>query len=390
MSASRTKNPAASLFADAQSVPAARQRQRRALNPLPDARVVYQGRQFINFCSNDYLGLAQDERIVQALKDAADEYGVGSGASALITGYSGAHEQLEQQLAEFTGYDRALLFSNGYMANLGVITALADRQTALYIDRLAHASLIDATRLSRARYQRYAHNRVDDLAARLQDDQRQRRLVVSEGVFSMEGDRAPLIDIAQCCRQQQALFYLDDAHGFGVLGEQGRGSRSAHGLDTDAVPLQMATFGKALGVSGAFVAGSDELIETILQHARTLTYTTAPPPALARATATALTIAIAEQWRRDKLEALVQYWRRVAREHELPLLDSDSAIQPLMIGADDAAVALSAALMEHGLLVGAIRPPTVPEGQARLRITLTSAHTEADIDQLVQALAASL
>ncbi|MCS3903324.1 8-amino-7-oxononanoate synthase [Methylohalomonas lacus] len=367
-----------------------RRRQRRTLKPLPGGRVEYKGRSFINFCSNDYLGLAQDERIVQALKEAADEYGVGSGASQLITGYSEAHEQLEQQLADFTGYDRALFFSNGYMANLGVITALADRHTSLYLDRLAHASLIDATRLSRARYQRYAHNSVADLMARLADDQQQRRLVVSEGVFSMEGDRAPLIDIAQCCQQQKALFYLDDAHGFGVLGEQGRGSRSAQGLDTDAVPLQMATFGKALGVSGAFVAGSHELIETILQRSRTLTYSTAPPPALARATATALTIVIAEQWRRDKLEALVQYWRRVAHEQELPLLESDTAIQPLLIGADADALAVSESLMEHGLLVSAIRPPTVPEGEARLRITLTSAHEQADIDRLVQALAASL
>lgn len=388
----RMSSPASSAedFVAARAVAHSRRRERTPLAPAAAGRVLYQNKIVLNFCSNDYLGLANDERVIAAFKNGADRFGVGSGASQLICGYSEAHAELEKKIGDFTGYDRALYFANGYLANLGAITALTDRDTGVHIDRLAHASLIDAVRLSRARFQRYAHNDVANLDARLSTDSSARRLVISEGIFSMEGDRAPLPAIAECCRQRQALLYLDDAHAFGVLGEQGRGSRSEFSLGCNDVPLMMATFGKALGTSGAFVAGSEALIDTILQRARSLIYTTAPPPALAVATITALDIVIAEPWRREKLQSLIRHWRKAASDHDLPLLDSDTPIQPLMIGADENALAASHALREQGILISAIRPPTVPAGQARLRVTLSCAQERADIDALVQALASIL
>lgn len=385
MSDSPVRSPAENFIA-AHTVKPSRRRQRRALLPDKDVHVVYQGRRYLNFCSNDYLGLGKDPRIVAALKAAADRYGSGAGASQMICGYSEAHQQLEHELAEFTGYERTLLFSNGYMANLGALGALIDTDTGVHIDRLAHASLIDAAILSRARFQRYAHNDSAVLRERLSRDQHDRQIVITEAVFSMEGDSAPLSAISGICRANNALLYLDDAHGFGVVGEHGCGTRSAQQLTTEDVPLMMATFGKACGVSGAFVAGSHDLIECLIQHARSLIYSTAPPPALAAAVSTAITIVAEEQWRRDKLQQLIAYWRAAAVERSLPILRSDSAIQPLLIGDDMTAVALSEALMDRGLLISAIRPPTVPEGSARLRVTLTSAHEAGDVDILLDAL----
>lgn len=384
--AQSSKQTAAAAFIAAREVPASRRRRRRALAPGAGVEVRHDGRPCINFCSNDYLGLARDPRVAEALCTAAARQGTGSGASQLTSGYSEAHAQLEQQLAEFTGYERALLFSNGYMANLGALTALADRKTGLYADRLVHASLIDAATLTRAPLKRFRHNDCEHLAAQLAATSALRRLIVTEGVFSMEGDAAPLPRLADLGCQQQALLYLDDAHGFGVLGETGRGSREAQGLSTAQVPLLMATLGKTLGVSGAFVAGSAALVDTIAQHARTLIYSTAPPPALAAAASKALLLVAEESWRRERLLALIEYWRREACRRGLPVRASASAIQPLMIGDDTRAVAISDALLERGLLVSAIRPPTVPEGSARIRITLTSAHDRHHVDRLLAAL----
>lgn len=385
MSDNPVRSPA-QTFIEAYRVKPSRRRQRRPLLPDNTAHVIYQGQRYLSFCSNDYLGLARDTRIITALKAAADRYGSGAGASQLICGYSEVHQQLEQELAEFTGYERTLLFGSGYMANLGALTALIDTETGVHIDRFAHASLIDALMLSRARFKRYAHNDSAALTDQLSKDQHIRKIVVTESVFSMEGDSAPLAAVNKICHAHNALLYLDDAHGFGVVGERGCGSRSAQGLTTDDVPLMMATFGKAFAVSGAFVAGSHDLIECIAQRARSLIYSTAPPPALAAAVSAALKIVAEEQWRRDKLQQLIAYWRAAAIERGLSILRSDSAIQPLVIGDDEDAVALSEALMDRGLLIGAIRPPTVPEGSARLRITLTSAHETSDVDVLLDAL----
>lgn len=365
-------------------------RTRRALEPATAPHVQYKGRSCINFCSNDYLGLAGDNRIAATFKQAVDRYGVGAGASQLVSGYSDVQAELENTLAEYCGYERALVFSNGYMANIGAITALCDRSTVIHIDRLAHASLIDAAILARARMRRFAHNDTSVLENNVSKDNSSKKIVITEGVFSMEGDCADVSRIADISRSGQALLYLDDAHAFGVMGEQGRGSRSQNNLSVDDVPIMMATFGKALGVSGAFVAGSSGLMETILQQARTLIYTTAPPPALAAATLKSLAIVQQEQWRRDKLQELIAYWRSQAQERGLSLLDSRTAIQPLMIGANDKTTAISNALLEQGLLISAIRPPTVPEGGARLRITLTAAHEKADIDRLIAVLTAVL
>ena len=361
-------------------------RVRRVLQPSTGPHVQYAGRTCINFCSNDYLGLAADKRISAVFKDNIDRYGTGAGASQYVSGFTAAHADLERMLAEYTGYERALVFSSGYMANLGAITALCNRHTRILADRLAHASLIDAAILSRARLQRYAHNDMSEFTGQLDKTTDRHKLVMTEGVFSMEGDRADLSQLSGLCRSRQALLYLDDAHGFGVLGEKGRGSCDHWHVDTNDVPIMMATFGKALGVGGAFVAGSAALMETILQRARTLIYTTAMPPAQAAAIQEALVITQQEQWRRDKLFELVEYWRSHAGRAGLPLRESDTAIQPLMIGANDRACAVSDALLERGILISAIRPPTVPEGSARLRITLTAAHEKADVDVLITAL----
>ena len=361
-------------------------RERRSLQPDHVPRVKHHGRSYLNFCSNDYLGLAADSRIASAMTEAVDHYGVGAGASQYITGYMDIHADLEHALAEFCGYEKALLFNCGYMANLGAITALCNRDTSIHIDRLAHASLVDAAVLSRARIRRYGHNDPAALKDGLINDATTRKLVITEGLFSMGGDHGDIAALANMCRSHNALLYLDDAHAFGVTGGDGRGSCSASGLTPDDVPIMMATFGKALGVGGAFVAGSAGLLETLLQKARSLIYTTAPPPGLAAAVLRALSIVRKEQWRRDKLQGLIDYWRRQVAEHDLPGGNSSSAIQPLILGANDRALLASRALYKRGFLVTAIRPPTVPAGSAQLRVTLTAAHDSVDIDRLISAL----
>ncbi|GAB0150159.1 MULTISPECIES: 8-amino-7-oxononanoate synthase [Marichromatium] len=361
-------------------------RRRRIQQGPQQPRARIDGRELLSFCSNDYLGLANHPEVIAALQRGAERWGVGSGAAHLVNGHSAAHEALEEELAAFTGRERALLFSTGYMANLGVISALAGRRDTLLQDKLNHASLLDAAQLSRATLRRYAHADATALAEQLERHP-ETRLVITDGVFSMDGDLAPLPALAEQARRADAWLMVDDAHGLGVLGPGGRGSLAHFGLDQDAAPILMGTLGKALGVSGAFVAGPAVLIETLIQRARSYIYTTATPPALAEATRVSLRLAERETWRREHLQALIIRLRDGATRLGLELMASATPIQPLVAGSAARALAWSRALEERGILVGAIRPPTVPEGSARLRITLSAAHTESDVDRLLAALA---
>lgn len=360
-------------------------RRRLTLESPQGPRVRLGGREYLNFCSNDYLGLANHPRVVESLRQAALRYGVGSGASHLVCGHSLPHRQLEEALAAFTGRPRALLFGSGYAANTAVLATLLETGDRVFEDRLNHASLLDGGLHSGARFRRFPHNDVAALADRLEPNDGC-ALVAVDGVFSMDGDSAPLPQLAALCRERGAWLMVDDAHGFGALGERGAGSLEQAGLGVDEVPVLMATLGKALGVSGAFVAGGELLVESLLQRARHYIYTTATPPALAAATLTALQLLAEESWRREHLAALVARFRAGAAALELPLMESASAIQPLPVGDSARALRLSQRLRERGLLIGAIRPPTVPEGTARLRITLSAAHDTADIDRLLEAL----
>ncbi|HEY3858214.1 MAG TPA: 8-amino-7-oxononanoate synthase [Gammaproteobacteria bacterium] len=362
-------------------------RLRRLLDGPQGPEIVVDGRPLLNFSSNDYLGLAADPRLAEAAKRGLDEYGTGSGAAHLVTGHSTAHHALEQELAAFCGRPRALLFSSGYMANLGIAGALVGRGDRVLEDHLNHASLLDAGLLSGARFARYAHCDAVSLQREL-DDGKGMALVMTDGVFSMDGDIAPLPALAKTAEAHGAFLSVDDAHGFGVIGAGGRGSVEFHGLGPVEVPIYMATLGKACGVSGAFVAGSEALIETLIQQARTYIYTTAAPAALAEAARAALKLVETETWRRAHLDVLIARFRSGATQLGLRVMDSMTPIHPLLVGEAEDALALSAALKEQGLLVAAIRPPTVPAGSARLRITLTAAHTEQQVDRLLAALAA--
>ncbi|MCG6865892.1 MAG: 8-amino-7-oxononanoate synthase [Thiogranum sp.] len=345
------------------------------------------GRDYLSFCSNDYLGLANHPQLIAAFKEGVDRFGVGSGAAHLITGHSYAHQALEEELAAFVGRPRALLFSTGYMANLGVVTALTGRGDEIFEDRLNHASLIDAAALSTAKLVRYPHNDMQALQQKLSASRARQRLIASDGVFSMDGDCARLVPMQALARQSDAWLLVDDAHGFGVLGEQGQGwCVDQLGAGTDNLVL-MATLGKALGTGGAFVAGSEALIETLIQQARTFVYTTAAPPALAWATRAALRLVQAGDGLRERLLRNIDYFRRGAAELDVPLMASETAIQPVVVGAAGAALALSAALRQRGLLVTAIRPPTVPQGASRLRVTLSASHSIEQLDRLLGALA---
>ena len=360
-------------------------RQRRVIDGPQGAEVMVDGRRLLNFCSNDYLGLANHPRLVEALKRGADYYGVGSGAAHLVTGHCNAHHALEEELAEFSGRPRALLFSTGYMANLGAVTALIGNGDAVFEDRLNHASLLDAGLLSRARLARFAHTKPAALEQRLAGTRAERKLVLTDGVFSMDGDIAPLPELAEVSRQHGAWLMVDDAHGIGVLGD-GRGTLGHYNLSLEEVPILMGTLGKALGSFGAFIAGSEELIETLIQRARSYIYTTAMPAAVAEASRESLRLVQEESWRREHLLTLIGRFRTGATQIGLPLMDSPTAIQPLLLGEPDKALAASNALMQKGIMISAIRPPTVPEGSSRLRITLTASHSEAQVDQLLEAL----
>lgn len=348
------------------------------------------GKALLTFCSNDYLGLANHPAVIRAFQQAANEYGVGSGAAHLVNGHSRPHQQLEEALAIFVGRERALLFSTGYMANLGVVNALlTGRNDVVYADRLNHASLVDASLLSGAKLIRYPHNDTTSLGKRLlaQADNASTQLILTDGVFSMDGDIAPLNKLATMAQHHDAWLMVDDAHGFGVLGNTGAGLVEAQGLTPTDVPILMATLGKALGTAGAFVAGSHDLIEYLIQTARTFIYTTAQPPAIAAATLASLQLVQTESWRREHLQALIQQFRQGAAQLGLPLMASATAIQPILVGSSEKALAISRQLEERGLLVTAIRPPTVPDGTARLRVTLSAAHTTTDVEQLLTALA---
>ena len=345
------------------------------------------GQALLAFCSNDYLGLANHPQLISAAKKACVDYGLGSGASHLVVGHTDLHHELEEALAKATQRPRALLFSSGYMANMGVISSLLERQDAIYQDRLNHASLLDGGLLSAAKFKRYRHNDSLDLKQQLKNTQARRRLVATDAVFSMDGDSAALKPLSQVCDEQKAWLMIDDAHGFGVLGPNGGGSALAQGLNTLDCPIYMATLGKALGSYGAFVAGSEVLIESLIQFSRNYIYTTALPPAIAASSLAALKLLQQESWRQQHLNDLIMLFKKQAQDLRLPLMPSDTAIQPLMVGSSSVALQLSQALREMGLLVTAIRPPTVPKGSARLRITLSAAHTESHLQQLLQALA---
>lgn len=355
------------------------------------------GERLVNFCSNDYLGLARHPAVAEAMSRAAARHGVGAGASHLVSGHGREHAQLEEELAAFTQRERVLLFSTGYMANLGVISTLAGRGDTLLEDRLNHASLIDAARLSGATVQRYAH--ADAAAATRLLEQAHSApagaaarglLLVTDGVFSMDGNLAPLPQLAASAARHQAWLIVDDAHGLGVLGAGGRGTLEHFGLTAAQVPVLVGTLGKALGTFGAFVAGDAELIELLMQKARSYIYTTALPQAVAAATRAALAIAIAEPWRRARVLALVQRFRAGAQASGIALSDSMTPVQPVLLGDTFRALAVSEQLRRDGFWVSAIRPPTVPPGTARLRITLSAAHAEGEVDGLLAALAAAL
>jgi len=363
-------------------------RMRRVLDSPQGVEVEADGRRLLAFCSNDYLGLANDPRVTAALADGARRWGAGSGASHLVTGHLRPHHALEEELAAFVGAERALLFSTGYMANLGVAAALAERHGVLYEDRLNHASLIDAARLTRARVARYPHADIARLGAMLGDAPQPAQLILTDAVFSMDGDLAPLPDLLRLAHAHGARLLADDAHGFGVLGANGRGTFEHFGLKPTGSAILMGTLGKAFGTFGAFVAADADVIETLIQEARTYIYTTALPPAVAEATRASLRIVQQEPWRREQLHARVARFRRGAREAGLVLTESVTPIQPLILGATATTLAASESLRTAGILVPAIRPPTVPEGSARLRITLSAAHTEAHVDRLIETLTA--
>ncbi|MFZ3206326.1 MAG: 8-amino-7-oxononanoate synthase [Pseudomonas sp.] len=361
-------------------------RQRPLLDSPQGPLVKVDGRELLAFCSNDYLGLANHPQVIEAWRAGALRWGVGGGASHLVIGHSTPHHELEEALAEFTGRPRALLFSTGYMANLGAVTALLGQGDTVLEDRLNHASLLDAGLLSGARFSRYLHNDAASLSNRL-DKAGGNTLVVTDGVFSMDGDLADLPALCAVAKAKRAWVMVDDAHGFGPLGATGGGIVEHFGLGQDDVQVLVGTLGKAFGTAGAFVAGSEELIETLVQFARPYIYTTSQPPALACATLKSLELLRSEGWRREHLNALIKRFREGARAIGLELMDSATPIQPILIGDSARAMRLSQLLRERGLLVTAIRPPTVPVGSARLRVTLSAAHSSAQLELLLQALA---
>ncbi len=362
-------------------------RSRRTLSSPQQPQLVVDGKACLSFCSNDYLGLANHPAVVAAFQQGLKNYGAGAGSAHLVSGHMAPHDALEKELAAFLGYPRVLLFSTGYMANLGVASAILGAGDAVFEDRLNHASLLDAGLLSRARFRRYTHSNSDRLATLLAADNSRRRLIMTDAVFSMDGDIAPLDQLADVAAKAGALLMIDDAHGFGVLGEQGRGTAELFGLGVEQVPLLMGTLGKALGGFGAFVAGPESLIELLIQKARTYIYTTATPPAMAEALRAALMVVQQEPQRRQHLTQLIQQFRQGVTALGYELMPSMTPIQPIMVGSPENALTISRQLNELGFLVTAIRPPTVPKGSSRLRVTLSAAHTEQQVDALIAAFA---
>ncbi len=365
-------------------------RSRRVLQSAQGTQVQVDGKTFTGFSSNDYLGLANHPKVIEAMQRAAGTYGVGSGASHLVNGHSAEHHALEEELAEFTGRPRALLFSTGYMANIGTVNALVGKGDAIFEDKLNHASLLDAGLLSGARFQRFLHNNTKSLEQRVAASDAERKLIVVDGVFSMDGDVANLPEMSRIAKAHNAWLMIDDAHGFGCLGKQGGGCAEHFNLSVDELPILMGTLGKGFGTFGAFVAGSENLIETLIQEARSYIYTTAMPPAVAAATRASLQLLQQEHWRREQLVQRIQQFRAGAEKLGLELMPSPTPIQPVVLGDEARTMAVAASLEAKGFLVGAIRPPTVPRGSARLRITFCADHTEQQVDDLLSALAESV
>ncbi len=359
-------------------------RQRRMMLSPQSPHINVEGKSYLSFCSNDYLGLANHPKLISALQQGAANFGVGAGAAHLVSGHTKLHHDLEIALAEFIGKPMALLFSTGYMANLGAVQALVGKGDTVFADKLNHASLNDAMQLSRANMQRYRHNDVVHLAQLLEKTISGRKLVITDAVFSMDGDIAKLPDLLRVCEQHDAWLLVDDAHGFGVLGEGGHGSLSHCGITSPRI-VCMATLGKAVGVSGAFVAAEKVVIDTLINHARSYVYTTAMPPALASAALVGLELIEQGDEMRAHLHKLIAQLR--SGFHELPwkLMPSTTAIQPVLVGDNNQALSLSERLRERGIWVAAIRPPTVPQGTARLRITLSAAHRPSDVTRLIEA-----
>jgi 8-amino-7-oxononanoate synthase len=365
-------------------------RRLRTVEAVDGAYVTIDGRRLLNFASNDYLGLSRHPALRDALGVAANAWGVGATAAHLLGGHREEHAALEEALARWTGRERALLFSDGWMANLGVFAALTGDGDVCVQDKLNHASLIDAARLAGCELRRYPHADVEGARRQLASRPDAAALVASDGVFSMDGDVAPLCDLARACADERATLMIDDAHGLGVLGDEGAGSIAEAGLSQDDVPILIATLGKALGVAGAFVAGSAALVDALVQSARTWIYATAMPPALAAAARAAIDIARFESWRRDRLARLVAHFRAGAIAKGFELMDSRTPIQPLVVGTSERALAIAAKLEAEGFYIPAIRPPTVPEGKARLRVTLTALHSESDVERLLAALSKAI
>ena len=360
-------------------------RHRLTLEGSQGAHVSIAGQNYLSFCSNDYLGLANHPELIEAVCEGAHQYGVGAGASHLIIGHHTSHHKLEEMLANFTGFPRALLFSSGYMANAGVVTALVGRGDEIYSDKLNHASLNDAAMLSHAKWIRYPHLDLAILEQRLSVSQANCKLVITDAVFSMDGDIAPVAKLLALCEKYNAWLLLDDAHGFGVLGNQGRGIVSHFNFSSPRI-IYMATLGKAAGVSGAFVAGQEVVIETLIQYARSYIYTTAMPPLLSYTLLKSLVLIKREGWRRRKLIQLTNHLKKELQLLRWNLLPSDTPIQPVIIGGNSEVMQIRNALQERGILIPAIRPPTVPKNSARLRISLSAAHSTKDIERLAAAL----
>ena len=360
-------------------------RHRLTLEGSQGAHVSIAGQNYLSFCSNDYLGLANHPELIEAVCEGAHQYGVGAGASHLIIGHHTSHHKLEEMLANFTGFPKALLFSSGYMANAGVVTALVGRGDEIYSDKLNHASLNDAAMLSHAKWIRYPHLDLAILEQRWSVSQANCKLVITDAVFSMDGDIAPVAELSALCEKHNAWLLLDDAHGFGVLGNQGRGIVSHFNFSSPRI-IYMATLGKAAGVSGAFVAGQEVVIETLIQYARSYIYTTAMPPLLSYTLLKSLVLIKREGWRRRKLIQLTEHLKKELQLLRWNLLPSDTPIQPVIIGENSEVMQIRNALQERGILIPAIRPPTVPKNSARLRISLSAAHSTKDLERLAAAL----
>jgi len=365
-------------------------RQRKIIDSAQSVRVQFEGKDFLNFSSNDYLGLANHPKLKEAFKKGIDLYGCGSGASHLMSGHTQAHHEFEEHMAEFLGVEAVLLYSSGYMANLGVMNSILTKSDTIFQDKLNHASLIDAGLSAQANMKRYSHLDYQHLKTLIDKTQSGYRFCVTDAVFSMDGDCADLTTLTKLARKYQSILMIDDAHGFGVLGEKGKGLPELQNIQHKAIDCYMATCGKAMGVAGAFIAGSNDFIDALIQFSRTYTYTTAMPAAQAVALSESLTLIKEESWRRKHLQELITYFKQCAEQINLKLMPSDTAIQPILIGDTNQAVHLAEDLYQKGVLVTAVRPPTVPKNTSRIRITLSTEHKKSHIDYLFECLMKSL